>query len=468
MKKLTAFILALMMALSCTGALAEMDFSKGFKAEVSYELNPNMFTAIMMATMGSGNMEDVPPELMEAVIGLINQVTLTGAYDNETLQMSVNLKDTPIATLEGGSTADGGIAMVTNVLPSYALFVDAKTLDMLKAEMDNAMSQIDMEKIMAASEKFEKDVTKLMEESWQLVLAEDYVTEETGTYQMDDVVYTRKITINADSNELLRHLQGWMVQLVPMMETFFIESGLPVENMDFDDMKEIYSDDIPEEEAIPLYVTVYDMVKGNENNDCVYVTLEMADEEAVLAMVVAANGKQVECSLYFAEGNYATIDEVINAAYSTDKFGMVMDMAVLAGETEEEMSAMVSVVTSGIYMSYVIETKPVDNGLDAMYTLYVMSDEVPMMTARVSLRPLTEKLAPFSVEGKEMVNLMELAEGDRELEEKIAQDAKSGLSSLLITTITAAPEEIQALLSLAVDTETNDDFVYETETEIVP
>lgn len=453
MKKMTALLLALVMALCSTGALAEMDFTQGFTAEVSYELNTDMFVSLMEMTAGSAAMEEMPEEMLEAVFGLINQITLTGAYDNETLNISANLKGTPLITLEGGTLEDGSLALNTNLLPSYALALDAETMGQLKAQMESAMGQIDLEKIMAASEKFQADAMQLMDEAWQAVLSEDYVTEETGTYLLEDVTYTRKLTVDTDSNELLVHLQALMVKLVPLMEEYYREIGFPTEELGFEDMKEAFTDDIPMDEAVPMYVNVYDMAKGAVDNDHVYVTLEMADEEAVMAMVVGVYGQEVEASLYFGEGSYASVDEIVNAAYAGTGNAMVMDVAMIISETMEEANAVYSVVTGGIFLGYYVETKPVDGGVDMDFELYLMTDEAPMMSVKAALRPLTEKLAPVSVEGKELVNLVSLAEMDEEMEQALTTDMQSALTGVLISAISAAPDEIQAIMNLAVQME---------------
>ena len=452
MKKIVALLLSVMLVLGCTGAVAEMDLSNGVSVSATYELNKDMFSALLQLTAGTEMAEEIPEEMIAAVIDLLCAINVTAAVDGETLNLNLNLNETPIVTLEGSVLADGSIAAATNVLPSYVFGVDAQTMSQLQAELENAMGQIDVKKLEAAAEKLEDGVEDVMEGLAEKWLNSDKAVQETGKYMMGDVTYTHMTAIETDSNDLLLFVQDMMNGLIPLLETYFIESGLPVEEMDFDELKESFAEEItPEADPIPVYLTIYDEAQGYD--DYAYITFEMADDEGALAMVFAIYDEDVEASIYFGEGNFENVDEIINAAYDGQEFAMVLDVAAVTGETDEEMNVVYSLVTGGMFMGYYVETKPVDGGVDGRMEMYFMNDETPLLSANVKVRPLTEKLAPVSVENKTLVTIDQLMDMDSELEDGIEQDATAALSSLLINAIVAAPDEIQAIMNMAVQME---------------
>ena len=95
--------------------------------------------------------------------------------------------------------------------------------------------------------------------------------------------------------------------------------------------------------------------------------------------------------------------------------------------------------------------KAVDGGMDGKVELYLMNDQEPLMSVDMSVRPLTEKLPAIDLEGKQLINVMQLEEMDQATAQAIEQDATSGLSGVLINAVTAAPDEIQALMTMAVE-----------------
>lgn len=449
MKKVIALFLALMMMVGCTGAMAEMDLSKGARVDINYDLNKDMFMGMIQMAAGSEAMEEMPPEVISAVMDLISAIGATASFDGETVQINLNLKDKPIVNLEGGMLQDGSLVLATNILPSHALMLDAETMNQAKAEMENAMGQFDVEKIMAAAEKLEDDFEDALEGIMKNWAAKDLVKQEKGSYVMEDVTYTQKYTVETDSNEMMVFLQDVLNAMMPLLENFVKEANLPVEEDAFAEMKRDANNFTPDENPIPVYVTVYDEAVGHD--DYSFVALEMADEQAAVAVAIGLYDDNVEGSIYFGEGSYESAEDIINAAYAGQGNAMVMDLAVLQGENDEDMNAVVTMVMGGMYMGYYVETKAVDGGMDAKMEMYLMSDEAPMMTVDYKLRPLTEKLAPVSVEGKQMVNMLQLNENmDETLADALEKDISTGLSGVLINAVTAAPDEIQAVLNLAV------------------
>lgn len=449
MKKVIALFLALIMMVGCTGAVAEMDLSKGAKMDVSYDLNKDMFTAMMQMMAGTEMAEEMPPEVISAVIDLISAIGFSAAFDTEKVQLSINLNEKPILNVEAGMQPDGSIVAASNVLPSFAFTVDAETMNQLKAEMDKAMGQFDMEKIMAAAEKLEDDFEDALEGVMKNWMSKDLVKPEAGSYVMADITYTKKYTVETDSNEMMVFLQDMLNAIVPLIENFMKEANLPMEEDVFAEMKQDANSVTPDETPVPVYVTVYDEAVGHD--DYSFVALEMADEQAALAVAIGLYDDNVEGSIYFGEGSYESAEDIINAAYAGQGNAMVMDLAVLQGENDEDMNAVVTMVMGGMYLGYYVETKAVDGGMDSKVELYLMNDQEPLMSVDVSVRPLTEKLPAIDLEGKQLINVMQLEEMDQATTQAIEQDAASGLSGVLINAVTAAPDEIQALMTMAVE-----------------
>lgn len=443
MRRVIALLLALVMALGCANVLAEDNAYENVTVQSQVQLNKDMVK--MLAAMFAG--EEVPQELLDAVLDMVNALSFDVAFDGEKANIVLSLKGKPIATLEGGMLEDGSLALTTNVLPGYAFYVDAQTLEMVKTEMMSAMYQVDTDKIMQAAEKLEKDVVQRAEAFYATSELAKNIVVEAGSYVMDNVTFTLKKTINTDTNAAAKELQALAKEMMPLLEEFFTQAGLPLEML-AEMKRDIEEEFVADAEPIPMYVTVYQKAVGeNVDPETVCCTFEMANDEGALAMVVFAGGKEMECSLYFGEGSFESAQEIQQAANEGSGNAFVMNMAMLQGENENDANMMVDLQMAGLYVGVYGEAKEVDGGLDRLGEVYFLSGDQPLVTMRNTVRPMTEKLPAINVEGKELVNLLTLAEEGEEMGLALAQNLSDGLSQLLVSAVVAAPDEVQNLLS---------------------
>ncbi len=449
-----------------TGGVAQAPGTPvGQVCEVSYEFNGDILLPLL-SLAGEEMPEGFSAETLETVFDLINLISFTAAYDGSTLRMSANLNDEPVATLEGGMTAEGALAFGTNVLPNYMFGMDAETVSQLQAQGQQLLAQFDLEKMAANAAQLEADIMTAVNESLDTFLTDQNATVTMGSYDLDGVTFTRQLVYEGTSNDLMELGRDYTLKVIDLVEKFMTDVGLPAEQLGLADVKAqlsqetepvepeaVIEEDMSQEAepavpAVPVYVTRYDMAEGVADNSYVYATLEMADDTAALAAVVYAQGNEGQMTMYFGQGSFASAEEIVNTAYTSPN-AVVME-AAWSIEDKENMSATLSAVTAGVFMGYYVENVAVDGGTDTLLEMYLLSDEQPLLCVEMSSRPLTEKMAPVSTEGKFVVDMVQPGQYDDWLSDALEQEAQLGAAKLLVNAIVAAPDEVQALVDAVI------------------
>ena len=115
MKKLLSLLLALALALSCAGAVAEEALPLETKTTVA--VNAETMTALLGGALGTDD-----AQLPQLLVSLISALGVHSVAAETGTQTEVTLKDTPILTFSC-APAEEGLALVSDLFPSYAIVV---------------------------------------------------------------------------------------------------------------------------------------------------------------------------------------------------------------------------------------------------------------------------------------------------------------------------------------------------------
>jgi hypothetical protein len=188
MKKLLSIILAAMMLLSFTAAMAEK------ATELTAGITFDTETAISMVQMLGGMTDESQLSLVRSVLAIANNLTAVTTADSTGGDTSLRLSGQEFANFAFGQ-ADGKIAVTSSLFPNYALTVDPALLEQAMKEngfnMDPEMAKKAMEAITAYGKDFE---------DYAAAVSAGIVTTQ-GAFTVDGVLYTSFTTGKVTSDQ---------------------------------------------------------------------------------------------------------------------------------------------------------------------------------------------------------------------------------------------------------------------------
>ena len=130
MKKLLALALALAMMLCCVNALALDLGSDGATILVEGNVDENFFNQIVASQMGS-SVDEQTKAAVSSAIKLLNKMGLQVSIGNNGAEADVLLNGTALAAVGLAATSEGGLMLVSDLIPTYAVTVAPETLQQL-------------------------------------------------------------------------------------------------------------------------------------------------------------------------------------------------------------------------------------------------------------------------------------------------------------------------------------------------
>lgn len=447
MKKIMALVMTLVLAFGTTGALAATDYSNGYTANVTVNVNKDLVSGLLYMLMMDGE-DSMSPEAVNALLDVVNLASFDVAADFSNVDMTANLNGQPMARLQG-TVSEEGIVMATDLLPTYAIQLDKATMDQMgmqfNANMDPAKAQQAQQELVAGMEKV---LTEAMDSLNPTVL----LAEPVEMVYNEDVTFNYVHKVSVPAADAMTALRDALQKVVDLMAAYIQATGIQMpQEMDMAQLKEqLATMPIPEgEENTPIYISEYVIMEGETAKEGYsYSQFEIADGSSVVYVDVAQLMNVVEFGIYAGEGEQ-TCEEIINAAYSGASKGVVMEMTVEQGETEEDAKVYLSMVIGGMLVGAYVEAAAVaEGGNDMMMELYFLTDQAPMLTLNMACRPLTGEVAKADLTGKTVVSMADLqGENADAVAQALSLEAQQSLNSLLVKAVTAAPEQVQALMN---------------------
>lgn len=436
MKKLIALLVALLLAFSCIGAVAEeasaFSLSKlgvpAFTATSSISIDQEQAMALLP-------MFGVPDEYAGIVQALLPVVANLGArlvYNGSGAgQFDLLLKDTSVVSA-ALSMSESTLSLVSNVIPSYVLTVSTDAIKNLVEQVSNQLSseveKLDMEAIMNAAMKYAGEFMETVQST--LTIGE----AEVGEFVIEDVTFNAKVPITVDAKAVAVAALN-MVKKMAQDEAFasILASAGEVDLSKLDEA--IANVENSTEENTPdIAFDIYSAVNedGTASGDtAVVVTVDTKTEQAGVVNVTVLAVQPV-------------IEAIVEAPT------LALNCVAVVTLNESGLSLDVDATIQGLYIGDEAVITFTEQGIHEEEALYFMNEESPLLTDVTDIVFGTgEVTMDFDAEGKIVLPVEQLmTDEEGQLSGGLLMDVMSnGLSSLIGNASSAMPEEVANLMN---------------------
>ena len=363
MKKLIAVLMAMLMVFSCVPALGE---------ETGISINVPSFTLTsevtideeqVMALLPALGMPEETVGMVQTFLPMLNGLKETLIFADMGLQYDVQMKGQDILSVVG-EASETGLALATNLVPSYKLTIQAETIqklvEQLTEQLQGADGKLDMELLQQAAEKLSGYATEMANTVVGLVTFGEPVKGEYADL-IEGVVFNTEMSLTVDVKGMVDAMQQYMTKVMAD-ETILaaiqsIASSIPgasfdpstvsVEEVPAEQLPDVtgkvytITDDEGNQVAPDTYVVVNAVGKedqtGNTNTyvyvaeDSVNVVVEMPAQEVSIQFYAeqVENGMTVNIAL-----SVPGFDCELAMAFTMTETGMNLDGALYLNDAE--------------------------------------------------------------------------------------------------------------------------------------
>lgn len=429
MKKILALILALLMALSCCGAVAETATSIPFlgTGDMTVVSGAQVDEEALNALLPMLGVDENSAGLIKTLLPLLNNLTEQGVMAGGGFQYDMFLKDSPLATIAVEQN-ENGIALATDLLPSYVISITPEDIQSLmgqvntQAQTGDALGGVDVNEL----------IMKLTMYSAQYSLAAASAVSmgepEKGefTFEGMDVTFNTKTQVNVDL-EALKAAAEQLIAELKADESFqgFMsalgQSGLPMNALDT-------SIQLPEEFACFIYT--------NTDDDGLPI-----DIVTLVTMDVTAKGETVNVDMLVAGqsmiGNVYVPSQKLTVQVAVDTLDDGFQCSVDMYNGEQFVLGMDAVMAMGEETALSL-------------SFYYMNPEKPLLTDTTVIAQGGERTYKVMDEGKTVLTLGQIMQDkEGQLVQALLGDFMSnGLGALLGRISSVMPEQASAIMGL--------------------
>ncbi len=363
MKKLIAVLMAMLMVFSCVPALGE---------ETGISINVPSFTLTsevtideeqVMALLPALGMPEETVGMVQTFLPMLNGLKETLIFADMGLQYDVQMKGQDILSVVG-EASETGLALATNLVPSYKLTIQAETIqklvEQLKEQLQGDAGKLDMELLQQAAEKLSGYAMEMANTVVGLVTFGEPVKGEYADL-IEGVVFNTEMSLTVDVKGMVDAMQQYMTKVMAD-ETILaaiqsIASSIPgasfdpstvsVEEVPAEQLPDVtgkvytITDDEGNQVAPDTYVVVNAVGKedqtGNTNTyvyvaeDSVNVVVEMPAQEVSIQFYAeqVENGMTVNIAL-----SVPGFDCELAMAFTMTETGMNLDGALYLNDAE--------------------------------------------------------------------------------------------------------------------------------------
>lgn len=427
-KSLLALLLVMMMA--CCAIFTAG--AEAFTVNASIELNKDGFNQLMQMS-GTDLSGQLPEGALDAVIGLMNKLSINAVLDGNAGQADVMVNGQSIFNI-AGQIGDDGITVVTDLLPSYVAFISSAELEQLMEQMKSSMASsgfnmdaFNMDDIQYLIEAAAVPVTALFAK-----VAASFGPVETGSWDQGGVTFTSRQHLDMTTKELILAALDAAKTFVEDEKVQTILGNFGVKPGDLDMSGVIESAQNSNEADMPaLDVYMY----SNDNGEMYFTGTLLKDGEGFLV-----------------EGGM--IGGVFECHINTNPDMFEIDMTVQQnGEFYMFYGMNAQAMGSGApFNDFIVEvTGKQDGGAYSVNVSYKF-DTAEFLVMKMSFIQGGQITASFDKAGKTVLGLqdiMSLAEGgNSEVLQGLQSEITSNAMMLVTKLMTAAPEEMTQLMTL--------------------
>lgn len=445
MKKFVAMLLALMLALGYTSAMAEaIPEISGISVEAGIELDKDLFSVMALG----GAADEQTQQAMNLLFAFLDNLTIKGEVDPEKgLEGTINLKGSPIASLNM-YIDEQNITIVSDLFPNYALSVPQAAL---AATADEAFEEEMIAELTAMMPQIEA-VLPAMANHFTAMLA-DFQTSlekaETGNYTVNQTAFTHKDTYRMNAVQVMNFLKK---HITSILTDSAVLNLVPAEMMGdlFSTLAEINAttDADVTNSGVSLEVTEY----YNDNNADRHIVVRFCDGYDLMVISMTSVGQKTVFSYMMGDNEYYS-DILMRKAAMEGNDVVLLECTL---NMENGLDMMIDVYAQ-TYIGISFQGTPqADGSIAFQYGVHMISGYKPMMAVKGTIS-LTADVAPY-VPGNKTVIAIDPTMNEEDLEKAMANLendlAAFGLNSLITNIATIMPDELTQLITMASESNT--------------
>jgi len=441
MKKLLAVLLAMLLALSCTLAMAETTEAApaadnqpfpGLTIESEYDVDRDT----LKAALGKMGLDESIITIIDTLAAIVDQTGEKVVIANEGFQAEILMKGDSLLNLVG--LANGkGMTFGSNLIPNYVLDLSFDEIgDMIAASLQKAAEDAEKQAAEDPTQYLDMaSLTQVMTEYFN-----DYVTTittdgiipgtpEQGEFEQDGDTYNTRIPMDISLPVILDATKAFISNLEndETVQTALLQlalSGVDVNISDTSELDEIDPATLPAVK-VETYMTLDD--NGNQSGPtlvAVYV-VPVGETTAATTVYTKVDGNTVK-----VDADFVSNGDTIQVAFVSDRdpqdmFGTNSRMDVYAGEQ---------------YFGCAVVTSSNDESIQYDAYLYLNDTEKPIVTDRGSI-VMNGALTLGVSDSATRVTLSDLTgENVGDVLGGLMNDLSGGAISILMTAYSAVPE----------------------------
>ena len=452
MKKLVALLMALVLALSCTAALAEEAAAAGTMTGMYLSTNSDYLKAMVGAMDPDGSLGYA--QALDAALQVLDNLGLYFVSEDGIAYISAELGETVVATLTGVND-ENGVTVVSSLFPHYAIRAEGVSLtDLATPTYTFNGQEIPAEELTAMMQQISTCITPYLED------AQAISSQLTPTVNEDGSVTLTLTT---------QHLAAlWTAMSTRLSSDTAMQSLLQT-------VLDAYNQAQPAEKQVTLPVLVQGMenaaqelsaMEETEMGDITVYTDETTGEQQIV--ITAMDSLYLQLTAYINESNHQCVEILAMTDSSEAESWEDVYNAITSGEnTEDLLAGLVIELTDSetgdmmLYMyvdgeqwdisfggttaaedynSYAyLSVNPGTGTKDGLITLHIVNSDMDKSLEDMGIT------AP-SVEGLTVLNATAMSDEDAQL--VLADMQNYGLATLLTNAQTAMPEQVALLLTL--------------------
>jgi len=435
MKKYIAMLLALLMACSCLGVMAEEEQAAPAVTTADFDFT---FNESLLSAMLQMDGDEETAAMLSMVMPLLNKLGMRMVYTETEEEFSLTLNDMPLFTM-GAYTDETGVTMISDLFPNYSLVMPLSAQE-AAPELDiDALSALIAPHLLSASGK----------------LAPYISPAETGIYEFEGVAFDSKTVIKMNMYQFRVFIADVFSAvladeaLMNLVRSMAEVTGLEDLTANLEEMKTA----APEEEELEGSVILCTYASSQSSDT--YITLDVQNEEAVFSLQCGMLGKQIRMTLLTGDDVFLSLDQMRSAAMLGSDEAVLMDITLKMEDADTVSEGKIDIY-AGMYLGMNFANSKLAEGASAFtMNLFLGLPTLPLLTVNGQYAPggaltLRDTIVPATAITLDPAAMEENPDQAQLMLYQLMADLEQyGLPTMLSNAIMAMPNEISALLMMA-------------------
>ena len=389
MKKILAVVLALVLALSCTLALAETSaveepVFQGLTVQSEYDVNRE----VLMSALALFGLDEYTIGIVDTVAAIVDEAGEKAVLAPDGFQYELLLKDTSLFNVVG-QLSETGLVASTSLVPNYTFSVSME-------EIGQALQSVatQAESLQALdTEALTQSITGYMNTFIDTCTAAvSYGDAEQGDYVLDGISYNVKVPINVD---LAAILNGYISMFSALSKDEAVKSAIETlngmgVNITLPEEGELSPVDGASLPTVAIDAYMYIDEEGNQSDtvDVVFSVTPAGSKDAATIGDVLIEGGNVRVIAQFLTAG-------LNVAYTVEK-------------AENGGSARLDIDYNDIYVGFATVCDSRDDSTAVDGYIYLLDGENPVFTSHSTITLNGALTLSADGKGKTVVALSDL------------------------------------------------------------